>query len=74
MKNITKESIKQDLQIIEDMLCKYSEVIYEKQEGQLAHFDKQSLVCKLCIGDVSCGLSTVKCALDCLSELEIIED
>ena len=39
MKNITKESIKQDLQIINDMLHKYNEAIYENQEGQSAHFD-----------------------------------
>ena len=47
MKNITKKSIEQDLSIILDMFYKYNEAIYESQEGQPAHFDNQSKLCKL---------------------------
>ena len=74
MKNITKKSIEQDLKIIQDMVFKYKEAIYENQEGQPAHFDNQSKLCRLCIGDIRCGLMIVRDALNCLSEIEIIED
>lgn len=33
MKNITKESIEQDFKIIQDIVFKYKEAIYESQEG-----------------------------------------
>ncbi len=74
MKNITKESIEQDLKIIQDMVFKYKEAIYESQEGQPTHFDNQSKLCRLCIGDVRCGLIIAMGALNFLSGIEIIED
>jgi hypothetical protein len=74
MKNITKESIEQDLKIIQDMVFKYKEAIYESQEGQPAHFDNQSKLCRLCIGDIRCGLIIARDALNYLSGIEIIED
>ena len=74
MKNITKKSIEQDLSIILDMFHKYNEAIYESQEGQPAHFDNQSKLCKLCVGDISCGLHIAKEALTLLSQIEIKED
>ena len=74
MKNITKKSIKQDLEIIQDMVYKYKEAIYENQEGQTAHFDNQSKLCRLLIGDIRCGLIIARDALYCLSGIEIIED
>lgn len=74
MKNITKESIEQDLKIIQDMVFKYKEAIYENQEGQLAHFDNQSKLCRLLIGDIRCGLTIARDALNYLSGIEIIED
>lgn len=74
MKNITKKSIEQDLIIILDMFYKYSEAIYESQEGQPAHFDNQSKLCKLCIGDIRCGLNIAKEALTLLSRIEVEED
>ena len=74
MKNITKESIEQDLKIIQDMAFKYKEAIYESQEGQPAHFDNQSKLCRLCMGDIRCGLIIARDALNYLSGIEIIED
>lgn len=74
MKNITKESIEQDLKVIQDMVFKYKEAIYESQEGQLAHFDNQSKLCRLCMGDICCGLIIARDALNYLSGIEIIED
>ncbi len=74
MKNITKESIEQDLKIIQDMVFKYKEAIYESQEGQPAHFDNQSKLCRLCMGDIRCGLIIARDALNYLSGIEIIED
>ena len=74
MKNITKESIEQDAMIIQDMVFKYHEAIYENQEGQPAHFDNQSKSCRLLIGDVRCGLTVARDALINLSEIAIIED
>ena len=74
MKNITKESIKQDLNTIHAMLHKYNEAIYESQEGQPAHYDNQSKLCRLLISDIRCGLSVTKEALDYLSGIDIIED
>ena len=74
MKNITKESIEQDLKIIQDMVFKYNEVIYENQEGQPAHFDNQSKLCRLAIGDIRCGLIIARDALICLNGIDIIED
>ena len=74
MKNITKESIEQDLKIIQDMVFKYKEAIYESQEGQAAHFDNQSKLCRLWMGDIRCGLTIARDALSYLSGIEIIED
>lgn len=74
MKNITKKSIKQDLETIQELFLKYKEAIYEKQEGQPAHFDNQSKLCKLCIGDIRCGLNIAKDALTLLSKIEVEED
>lgn len=74
MKNITKKSIEQDFKIIQGILSKYNEAIYESQEGQPAHFDNQSKLCKLCIGDIRCGLNIAKDALILLSRIEVKED
>ena len=74
MKNITKESIEQDLKIIQDMVFKYKKAIYENQEGQPAHFDNQSKLCRICMGDIRCGLVIARDALNFLSGIEIIED
>lgn len=74
MKNITKESIEQDFKTIQNMVYKYKEAIYENQEGQPAHFDNQSKLCRLLIGDIRCGLIIARDALNYLSGIEIIED
>lgn len=74
MKGITKEVIEQDFKTIQDMVNRYKEAIYENQEGQVAHFDNQSKFCRLLIGDIRCGLSITRDALNYLSGIEIIED
>lgn len=74
MKGITKEAIEQDFKVIQDMVNRYKEAIYENQEGQPAHFDNQSKLCRLLICDIRCGLSITRDALNYLSGIEIIED
>ena len=74
MKDITKNSVKQDLETIQAMLRKYNEAIYESQEGQPAHYDNQTKLCRLLIGDIRCGLVVARDALLYLSGIEIIED
>lgn len=74
MKGITKEVIEQDFKVIQEMVNRYKEAIYENQEGQPAHFDNQSKLCRLLIGDIRCGLSITRDALNYLSGIEIIED
>lgn len=74
MKGITKEVVKQDFKTIHDMVLKYKTAIYENQEGQPAHFDNQSKLCRLLMGDIRCGLTIAENALNFLREIEIIED
>lgn len=74
MKGITKEIVKQDFKTIHDMVLKYKAAIYENQEGQAAHFDNQSKLCRLLMGDIRCGLAIAENALNYLREIEIIED
>ncbi len=76
MKNITKESLKDDLKFIAELFEKYSGAIYEKQEGQLAHYDNQPKLIQLAIEDVRCGLYIAREALFKLNEINdnLIED
>ena len=63
MKGITKEVIEQDYKTIKEMLAKYSNAVYENQEGQPAHFDNQPKLCKILICDIRCGLNIVNGAI-----------
>ena len=76
MKNITKESIRKDYEVLREMFQKYSNAVYENQEGQPAHFDNQTKFVRITIGDVRCGLSLASNALRwlCSNENDIIED
>lgn len=74
MKGITKETINRDLKTIQDMFYRYKEAIYESQEGQKAHFDNQSKLVRLLVGDIRCGLNVTENALKILKDIEIIED
>lgn len=76
MKNITKESLQDDLKVISEMFEKYSGAIYESQEGQLGHYDNQTKLVRLTIGDIRCGLFVVRSALIMLNETSdiLIED
>lgn len=74
MKNITKETIKEDYALINELFEKYCNAIYESQEGQPAHYDNQSKLVKLTIGDIRTGLYIASNALVKLCNIEIIED
>lgn len=74
MKNITNEVIKQDYNTIVEMCQKYTDAIYENQEAQVAHYDKQPKLVKLCMEDVRVGLNLVSMALCTLRTIEVIED
>lgn len=76
MKNITKEGIKKDFDLVTAMLYKYSNAVYENQEGQSAHYDNQSKLVRIAVCDVRTGLSVAKEALRMLAnkDIEVIED
>lgn len=76
MKNINIETLQQDLATIANMFEKYTEAVYELQEGQPGHYDNQPKLIKLAIEDVRCGLSITKNALEMLNEVSdnLIED
>lgn len=74
MKGITKEVIEQDYKTILNMAYRYKEAIYENQDGQPAHFDNQSKLCRLLMGDIRCGLTVVENAFNVLNDIDIIED
>ncbi len=76
MKNITKESIKKDFDIVNELLKKYSEAIWEAQENQDSHFDRQLKLVRLAMGDVRCGLILTSQALKMLADdgIDIKED
>lgn len=70
MKNINKTTFENDLNIITDMFKKYSEAIYEKQEGQIDHYDNQPKLIKLTIEDIRCGLNVAISALTMLNNVK----
>ena len=74
MKNITKESVKKDYNLIAEMFEKYNGAIFENQEAQKAHYDNQSKLVRLVMGDVRTGLYVALSALATLTNLDIIED
>jgi hypothetical protein len=55
MKNITNQSVKEDINVIINLLCRYKDAIWENQEGQPAHFDNQPKIVKLAMADVRTG-------------------
>lgn len=76
MKNITIETLQQDLATIADMFEKYTGAVYELQEGQPDHYDNQPKLIRLAMEDVRCGLSVAKNALNMLNDIKdnLIED
>lgn len=74
MKNITQESIEQDWDVIQAMVSKYKDAIYENQEGQPAHYDNQSKLCRLCMVEILCDLIIARDELKHLIRIEIKED
>lgn len=76
MKNITKETLKKDYEILKEMFHKYSNAIWEEQCGQKAHFDKQLKLIRIAMGDARLGIKMASDALSLLCEQSecIIED
>lgn len=74
MKNITNKSVKEDINVIIELLCRYRDAIWEKQEGQPAHFDNQPKIVKLAMVDVRTGLCIALEAMKKLRDVEIIEE
>lgn len=74
MKNITKSGIDKDIITISELLHKYSDAIYEPQEGQKAHYDNQTKLVRTAMCDLISGLYIAKEALNILSDNDILED
>ena len=68
MVGITKEVVKKDFETIHEMLNKYQDAIWESQTPNPAHYDRQSKLVRLAIGDVRSGLLIVHQALNMLSD------
>lgn len=69
MKNIDKNTLVKDLEVIHNMLGKYSDAIWENQEGQKAHYDNQLKGVKIVMEDVRCGLFIAREALQSLNRM-----
>lgn len=69
MKNITNQSVKEDINVIIELLCRYRDAIWENQEGQPAHFDNQPEIVRLAMVDVRTGLCI---ALEAMKNLEML--
>lgn len=74
MKNITNQSVKEDIDVIIELLCKYQDAIWENQEGQPAHFDNQHKIVKLAMTGVRTGLYIVLEAMKKLRDVGVLED
>lgn len=74
MIGITKKSLKEDYELLNELRRKYHEAIWEGQEGQPAHFDNQHKMVKIAMSDVRVGLQIAIIALDMLNDMGVIED
>jgi hypothetical protein len=74
MKNITNQSINEDINVIIKLLCRYRDAIWENQEGQSAHFDNQPKIVKLAMVDVRTGLCIALEAMKKLREIGVLEE
>ena len=74
MKNINKDTIQQDKETLAYMISKYNDAVWERQEGQPAHFDNQPKIVQLVMRDVVVGLNVALEAIKKLDEIGVIED
>ena len=74
MKGITNKTIEADLRIISEMQEKYRQAVWESQEGQAAHFDRQAKLVRIVMCDIRSGLFLTQTALDQLYRAGVIED
>ena len=74
MKAITNKSLDEDYLIVRDLMQKYCDAVYEKQEGQPAHFDNQPKFVKICMCDIRCGLGIALQGLRKITDIKVQED
>ena len=74
MKGFTKETFQKDYDIISKMFDRYSQAIYEAQEGQPGHYDNQPKLVRLTMSDIRCGLHLALNALNFIKEADVLED
>lgn len=74
MKGITNETITNDFLTIDALFQKYADAIWENQEGQKGHFDKQSKLVHVAMCDMRSGLSIARQAITILRSTVILED
>lgn len=74
MKNITNKSVKEDINVIRELFCRYQDAIWENQEGQPAHFNNQPKIVKLTMADVRTGLCIALEAMKKLRDVKVLED
>lgn len=56
--------IKNDFNVITEMLRKYNSFIWENQEGQASHYDSQPKNTRLALADIRTGLFITKMAMN----------
>lgn len=74
MKDITNKSIEKDLKLVEKLLKKYSDAVWEGQEGQPAHYDNQDKLVRIGISNVRTGLHVAIQSLIMLNDVGVKED
>lgn len=74
MIGITNDTILADLNTIQDLFDKYNDAIWETQENQSGHYDKQSKLVRILMCDIRSGLNSTRCALKLLSNSGVVED
>lgn len=74
MVGITRRTLKEDYELLNELYRKYHGAIWEGQEGQPAHFDNQHKMVKIAMSDVRVGLGVAITALNMLNDMGVIED
>lgn len=63
MERIDRNTIQKDLEVIRELTQKYSNAIYERQDGQKGHFDNQPKLVQIAIINARSGLQMAMEAL-----------
>ncbi|MBP5457113.1 MAG: hypothetical protein J6Y37_11490 [Paludibacteraceae bacterium] len=70
MKGITKEQIEKDREALSEMFGRYTNAVWENQEGQKAHYDNQPKLVRLHMEAARHAIFTAKMALDTLNNIK----